>query len=144
MRVADFVRRDDPWSGRTVRVPRLSKRHRGRLALPVAHAHVVDDHIACDNLVGALTRHMPAAPPDHKTEFALVVERLRGARPMNRVVGPVYAGYLFVKEYREGWTFAAGLSDVVGVVEADREELGRAPDRRLKLHLAKRDPVLCR
>src|ERR1700730_4105358 len=142
MRVADFVRRDDPWSGRTVRVPRLSKRHRGRLALPVAHAHVVDDHIACDHLVGALTRHMPAAPPDHKTEFALVIERLRGPRPMNRIIGPVYASDLLVKENREGWTFAPGLSDMVGVVEADREELGRPPNRRLELHLAQRDPAL--
>src|ERR1700730_18389625 len=127
-----------------MRVPRLSKRHRGCLALPVAYAYVIDDHVTRDHLVGALTRHVPAAPTDHETQFALVVERLRGPRPMNRVVRPVYAGDLFVKENRKGWTFAPGLSDMVGVVEANSEELGRAPDRRLELHLAKRDPVLAR
>ena len=45
-------------------------------ALPVPHAHVVDDHVTADNLVGAIARHVAAAPPDNQAEFALVIQCL--------------------------------------------------------------------
>src|SRR5690242_8564252 len=63
---------------------------------------------------------------------------------MNWVVGPVDAGDLLVKEDRKGRALAAGLSDMVGVVEPDREELRRMQDRRFELDLTECDAVFAR
>src|SRR5277367_6213292 len=51
MRIADFVGRYDPWPDGSVRVERFAQRHGGGAALPIAHAHVVDDQVAGDNFV---------------------------------------------------------------------------------------------
>jgi len=46
---------------------------------------------------------------------------------MNRIVRPVDAGDLLVEEDWKGRTIAAGLSDMVGVIKPNREELGWTP-----------------
>src|SRR5215469_18597835 len=133
VRVADLIGRYDPGPDRAMSIKGFAQRHSRRTHLPVAHAHVVDDEIAGNHLVSAIARHVAAASTDHKTEFSLVVERLRSARQMNRIVRTNHAGGLLVKKHWEGGFFAPGLGHVVGVVQTDREELGRARNGRFQL-----------
>src|ERR1700691_6323914 len=85
--IANFVGGHDPRPERPVGIERLAQRHRWRTALPVAHAHVVYDHVAGDHLVGAIARHMAASPPDYESELAFVVQRRRRARQVDRIAG---------------------------------------------------------
>src|SRR5215469_17698897 len=102
VRVADLVGRDDPGPDRAVGIKRFAQRHGRRTHLPVAHAHVVDDQITRDHFVGAVAWHVAAAPADYKTELSFVVEGLRSARQVNRIIRPDHAGRLLVKEHWEG------------------------------------------
>src|SRR5215472_14959166 len=102
VRVADLIGRYDPGPDRAMSIKGFAQRHSRRTHLPVAHAHVVDDEIAGNHLVSAI------------------------ARQMNRIVRTNHAGGLLVKKHWEGGFFAPGLGHVVGIVQTDREELGRA------------------
>ena len=125
MGVAELVAGHDPWAERSVGVERLAHRHRRRAQLPVADGDVVGDRVAGDHLVGAVLRHVAAAGPDHDRKLALVVEQVRDARHVHVVVGTDHARDLLVEEHRELRRLHAGLGDVIGVVEADRQELAR-------------------
>jgi hypothetical protein len=80
-----------------------------------------------------------AAAPDDEAELALVVEERRDARPVDRLSGTRDAGRLLVEEDGKGRRLQARLLDVVGIVEADAEELRRAEDRRLETHVGERE-----
>ena len=56
---------------------------------------------------------------------------------MHVVARPDHAGDLLVEEHRELRRLHAGLGDVVGVVQADRQELAR-PDGRQQADLVER------
>jgi len=51
VRIANLIRRYDPRTNRPMSIERLAQRHRGRPALPVADADVVDDHVSRNYLV---------------------------------------------------------------------------------------------
>jgi len=72
---------------------------------------------------------VPAAPADDEGQLSLVVEEGRDPRKMDRCMRPDHARRLLVEEDGEGRGLEAGLLHVVGVVEPDGEELGRARDR---------------
>ena len=73
--------------------------------------------------MGTVLRHVAAASADHDRQLALVVEQVRDARHVHVVVGTDHAGDLLVEEHRELGRLHARLGDVVGVVEADCQEL---------------------
>src|SRR5260370_6349887 len=114
-----------------MRVGRLAERHRRRLALPVADADVVDDDVTRDYFVRASARHMTALPADDESEFAFIVERRRHSRKMNWIVGTGHAARLLVEEHRKLRLLHFRFFDMIGVVEADRDKLGRPPEGRL-------------
>ena len=66
---------------------------------------------------------MAAAGADHHRQLALVVEQIRHAGHVHIVVRADDTGDLLVEEHRELGRLHAGLGDVVGVVEADGQEL---------------------
>src|SRR5713101_5170398 len=101
VRIAELVRRDYPRAEWSVGVERFAERHGRRPALPVADAHVVDDHISRDYLVRAIARHMTASPADNESELAFVVQRRGNPRKMNRIVGAGHRARLLVEEHRK-------------------------------------------
>jgi hypothetical protein len=123
-----------------VRVEALADGHRRRLALPVAHGHVVDDRIARHDLERAGGGHVAASPPDHDTELALVVDHGRDARDVDRVPRSGDTRGLLVEEDGELGSGPAGLDDMVGVVQADGQELGGTGDRRAQAHFREGEP----
>src|SRR5216683_5702438 len=141
MRVRNLVRRYDPRPDRPVRIERLAERHRLRAPLPIARADVVYDRVSRDHLARLVARHMAASLSDHESHLALVIERLRVARRMNRVVRSVDTTRLLVEEDRKVRLVAARLRDMVGVIQSDRQKLGRPHNRRFELDLLERDPV---
>ena len=143
VRIADLVRRHQPRAERAVGVEGLAHRHGRRAALPVAHRDVVADREARDDLVRAIARHVAAAAADHEGELALVVEPVRDARQVDRLRrGPITQVDCLLKKIGASVGLVAGgsrLGDVVGVVEADRQELRRAQDRRFEPHRRERE-----
>ncbi len=81
---------------------------------------------------------MAAAPPDHDAELTLVVELGRDARAVDVVEGSRHGGHLLVEDDRRLRRGPAGLGGVVGVVEADREDLAGPQHRRAEPHVAER------
>src|SRR5216683_3532181 len=128
VRIAELVRRDYPRAERSVSIERFAERHGRRPALPVADAHVVDDQVSRDYFMRAIARHMAASPADDESELALVVQRRRHPRQMNRIEGAGHGARLLVEEHRKLGALHFCFFHVIGVVETDREKLGRAAD----------------
>src|SRR5882724_11853233 len=101
VRIAELVGGDDPWVERSVGVERFAERHGRRPALPVADAHVVDNHVSRDYFVRTIARHMTASPADNESELAFVVQRRGNSREMNWIEGPGHGARLLVEEHRK-------------------------------------------
>ena len=86
-----------------------------------------------------------ALAADHDAQLHLPVEAGKALRRHDVVVGAGEAARPFGKHHRLGGHRHAGLHRVVVVVEADRDELGRAvpghPRARAALHLGQTDRV---
>ena len=88
----------------------------------------------------AVCGDVAAARADHYRQLALVVEQVRHAGHVHVVVRADHAGDLLVEEHRELGRLHAALGDVVGVVEADGQELARL-DGRQQTHLRQWMPL---
>ena len=121
-------------------VPALAEDHRRRTSLPVANGDVVDDRVARDHGPGISRSDAPATPPDDEGELALVVDCGGRARDVDVPSRPVDAGDLLVEDGRERREFLARLGSVIGVVQADGEELARLGHRRQERLLGQCDP----
>jgi len=141
VRVADLVGGGDPGADRPMRVERLAHRPGRDAELPVAHGHVVHHQVAGDHLARLLPGDVPAAPADHEAELSFVVEDVGGAGQVDRVLRAHHAGGLLVEDRGVLRRLQAGLRDVVGVVEADRQKFGRAQDRRVQREGGQRQPA---
>src|SRR5260370_20780647 len=83
---------------------------------------------------------MAASLSDHESHLALVIERLRVARRMNRVVRTVEATRLLIEEDRKVRLVAALLRAMVSIIPSDRPKLIRPHNRCSRLSLLARKP----
>ena len=127
--VRDLVGGRDPRAVRAERVGALGARPLRLAALEVARGHVVGDAVAAD--LARPRRSRSSARPRSRA----------GARPRGSTIGPpggaTEPGDLDEHD-RDLRLLAAGLGDVLGVVEPDRVHRSRARDRREQRHVGQR------
>ena len=101
----------------------LALRQRLRVALPVAGAHVVDDHVARDEAGGLLDGHPATGPADDDAELHLEVEGVRPLGPDDRLAVPDDGVGELGEQHRPVGGGAATLLRVVAVVQPDAHDL---------------------
>jgi hypothetical protein len=89
---------------------------------------VVANAVARDDVERVLLRQVLAGRADHDRDFALVVELGRALRDHGVVVRADDAVRRLLKDDRLLRDLRAGLGRMVGVVEADRDEMARVAD----------------
>src|SRR5690606_22663164 len=93
--------------------------------LPVAGGDIVSAGVAADMFEGPLLGDAASAPADHHHQLRLEVDLVGVAREDDRIVVPNEGGGELVEDDRLGGDLRSGFGGVVGVVEADAEDLLR-------------------
>src|SRR5690606_37898161 len=122
----NLVTGDQPWPERTERVAALALGPLSRaLDLEGALGNVVRDAVAGDVVESFSLRDIFCRAPDHHGEFHLPVGLRRTARDGQVVIGHANGRAGLHEDDRLGRYAGAGLSRVIGVVEANADELAR-------------------
>ena len=129
LRVGDFVGGDEPGSERTEGRAALALGP-GAAALELIFAlrEIVADAIAGDELQGFVRAHIRCAVADDDGELDFPIGFQRTARNDHVVVGPDDAGRRLVEHDRLCRDGGAGLSGVIGIIQADGDEVSHIPD----------------
>src|SRR5260221_1840343 len=120
---------DEPGPEAAGLVEILADRPLRGLALVVAHAAVVEAGIARDTVERLVLGDMARRAADHGNEFGLVIELDRRLRPEHRLAMRDERGRAAHEEariFRLGMTAFLG---VIGVIEAEANDLARVPNR---------------
>src|SRR5208282_2713287 len=141
MNVSDGVGRGDPGTDRRMRVERLAKDPLRRAVLPQTLGHVIADAVADDVFGRTLRRNMPPALADHRHEFDLVIDKGRDLGDLHRRIGTIDGGDGLGEPDLVLGRAEFALSDVVGVIETDSEDLARAKYRCEQLNTFQRKAV---
>src|SRR5450830_937694 len=99
------------------------------LALVLALADVIDGAVASDKVERGFLRHVTGARADHHTEFDFPIGLERTFGQHDRVIGSLDASGGFHEYNRLFRNRQPGLGGMVGVVQADGNELAHTADR---------------
>ncbi|PAV66636.1 hypothetical protein WR25_23081 [Diploscapter pachys] len=127
--VADLVRRHEPRTDGAERVAALALVPlAAEFLLERALRHVVGEHITGDMIERIRLFDIAAGLADHDAQFDLPIGLLRILGDHHRIVRPRQARDRLGEEDRLGRRFQTRLLGVVGIVEADRDELADPGD----------------
>jgi hypothetical protein len=131
LRVGHLVARDEERADGTERVAALALVPLAEaLELVLALGEVVDDAKTRDVLERALWAHVLRRAADHEAELDFPVALARATRDHDVVVGADDRARRLHEHHRLRGHLRAGFRGVVGVVEADADELARSGDTR--------------
>src|ERR1022692_751737 len=137
LRVLDFVLGDEPGPERAEGLGALALGEGlPMLQLERALRHVVAQAIAGDDVHGFFLREITRALADHDDEFALVIELAGVLRDHGVVVRPTDAARRLVEDDRLLRNRVTALGGVIGIIEADREEIVHMADAGAEPRLA--------
>ena len=140
LRVRHLVARGEPWADGAEGVARLAL---GPLALvldlELALGDVVGDAVARDMIQRVRLRHVLGGLADDDTQFDLPVGLHRTARDDDVVVRADDGGACLHEDHGLAGYRVAGLRRMVGIVQADADELARARDAGAETRVAVHD-----
>ena len=116
-----------------VRAPQLlghSREVAAALGLEGTLGHVIDHAVAGDVAHGVGFGDVAAALPDHHAEFHFPIGARGAARDLDIVIGADDGARPFVEDDRLLGDLGAGFGGVIGIVEADTDELADPADTR--------------
>ena len=129
MNIASRVARGDPGAERRVRIEGLAEAKLRGAHLPGAFGDIIADAVAEDVRGGVILADMPTALSDDRNQFDFIVGHHRTARDLDGIIGPVDRSACLGEPDLVRRGLHARLSDMIGIVEANGEDLARARNR---------------